>query len=142
MSTNDSTSGANKPRQQAPVMRKKEFLDQVMASVTTNRREAKAVIEATLLALSEALQEGKTLAVAPLGKARVARVAGTRGDETYVVRFKPKKENQGEGAAAGSASQPSAKGATVKRRVAVPGAKAAPKAAPAGVSKRAKSTAD
>lgn len=78
------------PPTQAATLRKKEFLDQVLANVTSNKRDAKAVVEATLSALSVALQEGKTLAIAPFGKARVARVAGARGDETYVVRFKPK----------------------------------------------------
>lgn len=88
---------ANKPAPvgAAKVVRKREFVDLVLSQVSSNRREAKQVVDATLLALSEMLQSQKTLAISPFGKARVTRVAGTKDQETFVVRFKPKADEDG-----------------------------------------------
>lgn len=54
----------------------KDLLDTVATATGGKKPEVKAVIEATLSALGEALATGKSLAVPPLGKLRVVKNKG------------------------------------------------------------------
>ena len=54
----------------------KELIDGVVAKTGGKKPEVKAVVEATLAALGEALATGKALVVPPLGKVRVVKNKG------------------------------------------------------------------
>ena len=60
----------------AAVLRLKDLVDRVATATGTKKPEAKKSVEATLAAISTALQSGSTLALPPLGKLRVARKSG------------------------------------------------------------------
>ena len=60
----------------AGTVKLKDLLDTVAAATGGKKPEVKAVIEATLAALGEALATGKSLAVPPLGKLRVVKNKG------------------------------------------------------------------
>ena len=57
-------------------MKLKDLIDGVVAKTGGKRPEVKAVVEATLAALGEALATGKALVVPPLGKLRVVKNKG------------------------------------------------------------------
>lgn len=57
-------------------MKLKDLIDSVAAKTGGKKPEVKAVIEATLAALGEALATGKSLTVPPLGKLRVVKNKG------------------------------------------------------------------
>jgi Bacterial DNA-binding protein len=54
----------------------KDLIDSVAAKTGGKKPEVKAVVEATLAALGEALATGKALVVPPLGKLRVVKNKG------------------------------------------------------------------
>lgn len=60
----------------AAVLRLRDLVDRVAGATGARKPEAKKSVEATLVAISAALQAGATLALPPLGKLRVARTAG------------------------------------------------------------------
>ena len=60
----------------AEMMKLKDLIDSVVAKTGGKKPEVKAVIEATLAALGDALATGKSLAVPPLGKLRVVKNKG------------------------------------------------------------------
>ena len=57
-------------------MKLKDLIDGVVAKTGGKKPEVKAVVEATLAALGEALATGKALVVPPLGKLRVVKNKG------------------------------------------------------------------
>ena len=57
-------------------MKLKDLIDSVAAKTGGKKPEVKAVVEATLAALGEALATGKALVVPPLGKLRVVKNKG------------------------------------------------------------------
>ena len=57
-------------------MKLKDLIDAVAAKTGGKKPEVKAVVEATLAALGEALATGKALVVPPLGKLRVVKNKG------------------------------------------------------------------
>ncbi len=72
----------------APTLKLKGLLDRVVARSGAKKKDAKAVVEATLACLGEALAKGEALNLPELGKARVNRQKGQGGVETLVVRLR------------------------------------------------------
>lgn len=60
----------------AEILKLKELIDRVAGTTGGKKPEVKAAVEATLLALGEALAAGRSLALPPLGKLRVAKNKG------------------------------------------------------------------
>jgi hypothetical protein len=64
------------PEPKAATVKLKDLIDTIAAATGGKKPEVKAVVEATLAALGEALATGKSLAVPPLGKLRVVKNKG------------------------------------------------------------------
>ena len=56
-----------------PAIKLKELVDRVVAASGGNKKGVKAIVEATLTQLGDALQKGETLNLPSFGKLRVAR---------------------------------------------------------------------
>ncbi|AQS49811.1 hypothetical protein BMG03_09665 [Thioclava nitratireducens] len=69
-------------------MRKRSFVDRVMVEAGVKRGEAKAMSEAVLKVLGEALSEGEELSIPPLGKLKINRQFEKNGDEILVVKLR------------------------------------------------------
>ena len=76
--------------QPAMVVQKKDFVDRVVAATGVRKSEARPIIEATLEQLGEALSAGHTLAVPPLGRARVNLEKDLRGGDVITLRLRRK----------------------------------------------------
>jgi nucleoid DNA-binding protein len=87
--------GAAKHPYPAQVVQKKDFVDRVLAATGATKAEARPIIEATLAQLGAALSAGETLAVPPLGRARVNLEKDQRGGDviTLRVRRRPGKDS-------------------------------------------------
>lgn len=72
----------------ALVLRKKDLLDRVADASGARKKDARAIIDATLQILGEALSRGETLVLPPLGKARVNRSTDKSGGETLVIKLR------------------------------------------------------
>lgn len=83
----DSIDGARNP-QPACVVQKKDFVDRVVAASGARKADARPIIEATLAQLGKALSAGETLAVPPLGRARVNLEHDQRGGEIITLRLR------------------------------------------------------
>ncbi|MFP1643362.1 HU family DNA-binding protein [Pontitalea aquivivens] len=80
------TTVADKPA--APVLRKKDFLDRVIAESGARKPDARSIAEATLKVLGEALARGEALSLPPLGKLRVSRSTPDAGGARIVVKLR------------------------------------------------------
>lgn len=82
--------GADVPRNPQPalVLQKKDFVDRVVAASGAKKADARPIIEATLAQLGKALSAGETLAVPPLGRARVNLERDQRGGEIITLRLR------------------------------------------------------
>lgn len=74
----------------AQVVQKKDFVDRVVAAAGVTKSEARPIIEATLAQLGAALSSGHTLAVPPLGRARVNLEKDQRGGDVITLRLRRK----------------------------------------------------
>ncbi|MFC3167609.1 MULTISPECIES: HU family DNA-binding protein [Paracoccus] len=74
--------------QPAMVLQKKDFVDRVVAASGAKKADARPIIEATLAQLGKALSAGETLAVPPLGRARVNLERDQRGGEIITLRLR------------------------------------------------------
>ena len=74
--------------QPAQVVQKKDFVDRVLAVTGAKKSEARPIIEATLEQLGQALSAGQTLAVPPLGRARVNLEKDQRGGDVITLRLR------------------------------------------------------
>ena len=72
----------------AQVVQKREFVDRVLARTGARRAEARHIIEATLAELGDVLESGQTLAVPPLGRARIALERDARGGQVITLRLR------------------------------------------------------
>ncbi|OWY18265.1 hypothetical protein B6V73_00145 [Thioclava sp. JM3] len=70
------------------LVRKRSFVDRVMVEAGVKRGEAKAMSEAVLKVLGEALSEGEELSIPPLGKLKINRQFEKNGDEILVVKLR------------------------------------------------------
>lgn len=76
--------------QPAKVVQKRDFVDRVLAASGAKKSDARPVIEATLDQLGRALAAGETLAIPPLGRARVTLEKDSRGGEVITLRLRRK----------------------------------------------------
>ncbi|WP_228461273.1 HU family DNA-binding protein [Paracoccus liaowanqingii] len=72
----------------ATVVPKRDFIDRVVAATGTRRAEARPIIEATLDQLGQILSSGQTLAVPPLGRARINLERDARGGDVITLRLR------------------------------------------------------
>ncbi|MGD9919608.1 MAG: HU family DNA-binding protein [Paenirhodobacter sp.] len=70
------------------VLRKKEFLERVVAASGAKRAVARSVTEAVLKELGAALSQGENLVLPPLGKVRVKKQVDRSGGEMLQVNIK------------------------------------------------------
>ncbi len=70
--------------------RKRELIERVTAETGLRRRDVKAVTEALLSAMGDAVREGQTLALEPMGKLRVARSNETGGRRVLTCKLRQK----------------------------------------------------
>lgn len=82
-------------RAAADVVRKKEFVDRVLAHSGASKAATKACVDATLRVLAEAIASGEALSIAGFGKTRVSRHVARSGSDSYVLRFKPMQPKDG-----------------------------------------------
>lgn len=82
--------GAAQAPQPAQVVQKKDFVDRVIAATGAKKSEARPIIEATLEQLGAALSAGQTLAVPPLGRARINLEKDLRGGDVITLRLRRK----------------------------------------------------
>lgn len=74
----------------AHVVQKRDFIDRVLAATGARRTEARPIIEATLAQLGQVLSAGHTLAVPPLGRARINLEKDARGGDVITLRLRRK----------------------------------------------------
>ncbi|QPZ91064.1 HU family DNA-binding protein [Thioclava electrotropha] len=79
---------APEPSEAKALVRKRSFVDRVMVEAGVKRGEAKAMSEAVLKVLGEALSEGEELSIPPLGKLKINRQFEKNGDEILVVKLR------------------------------------------------------
>ncbi|MDS9468501.1 HU family DNA-binding protein [Paracoccus sp. MBLB3053] len=75
----------------AHVLQKRQFLAQIAQRTGLRNTEIKPVVEATLAELGDAIAAGKTLALPPLGRARINRQTDASGSEVIVLRLRRRK---------------------------------------------------
>ncbi|WBL32042.1 HU family DNA-binding protein [Sinirhodobacter sp. HNIBRBA609] len=91
---------------EAPVLRKKDFVERVAKISGAKKAVARDVAQAVLQVLSEALENGETIALPPLGKMRVTRTAVNNGASVLHIKLK-----RGSADASGAAAQKDKKSA-------------------------------
>ncbi|MBW0157637.1 HU family DNA-binding protein [Sedimentimonas flavescens] len=91
---------------EAPVLRKKDFVERVAKISGAKKAVARDVAQAVLEVLSEALEKGETIALPPLGKMRVTRTAVNNGASVLHIKLK-----RGSADASGAAAQKDEKSA-------------------------------
>ncbi|WP_378942538.1 DNA-binding protein [Paracoccus sp. R86501] len=72
----------------AAVVQKRDFIDRVIAASGARKADARPVIEATLAELGRVLSDGHTLAVPPLGRARISCEKDPRGGDVITLRLR------------------------------------------------------
>ncbi|WP_313350208.1 HU family DNA-binding protein [Paracoccus sp. (in: a-proteobacteria)] len=72
----------------AKVLQKRQLLAQVARRTGLRNTEVKTVVEATLAELGEAIAAGMTLALPPLGRARISRRNDRTGGEIITLRLR------------------------------------------------------
>lgn len=72
----------------AVVVQKRDFIDRVVAATGARRTDARPIIEATLAQLGLVLSAGQTLAVPPLGRARINLEKDARGGDVITLRLR------------------------------------------------------
>lgn len=86
-SEGDAINGVGTPHA-ASVVQKRDFIDRVVAASGARRAEARPIIEETLAQLGKALSAGETLAVPPLGRARMNLEHDQRGGQIITLRLR------------------------------------------------------
>lgn len=72
----------------ARVLQKRQLLAQVARRTGLRNSDVKPVVEATLSELGEAIAAGMTLALPPLGRARISRRSDNAGGEVITLRLR------------------------------------------------------
>lgn len=72
--------------QNAP--RKKELVERVVARIGVKKRDAKPVVEALLSVLGEALADGRSLVLPPLGRVRINREKKLANGRVIVAKIR------------------------------------------------------
>ncbi|MDP1669593.1 HU family DNA-binding protein [Phaeovulum sp.] len=74
-------------RDDAPTLRRKDFLARVLLASGVKKKDAQSVVDATLKTLGEALSKGESLALPPFGRARVSRQVDQSDGELLVIKL-------------------------------------------------------
>ena len=80
--------GAEAAAPAGPVLRLKGLLDGVAATTGAKKKDIKTIIEAALLQIGDALQQGHNLNLPGLGKARVVRPQAADGSAAMTVKLR------------------------------------------------------
>ncbi|SMO51327.1 HU family DNA-binding protein [Paracoccus laeviglucosivorans] len=72
----------------AKVLQKRQFLSRIAHRTGMRNAQIKDIVEATLAELGEAMAAGQTLALPPLGRARINRQRDVSGAEVIVLRLR------------------------------------------------------
>ena len=80
----------------ARVLQKRQFLNAVAQRSGLRSAQIKEVVEATLAELGEAIASGQTLALPPLGRARVNRQKDVSGAEVIILRLRRRSASEEE----------------------------------------------
>ena len=75
-----------------PVMRKRELVDAVVAKSGKKKKDVKPVVEAMLMVLGSALQDGRELNLQPMGKFKVNREKKMAEGKVLVARIRQAKD--------------------------------------------------
>ncbi len=87
--TAEATAAADPAGEAAPaVLRKKDFLDRVTLAAGGKPKEVRAVAEAVLEVLGQALAAGEELQLPPLGRARIAKRKPVPGGTLLTVKLR------------------------------------------------------
>ncbi|MBV2360592.1 HU family DNA-binding protein [Thalassococcus sp. CAU 1522] len=81
----DTRPPADVPIADQPEMKKRELIQRAVERSGVKRRDAKPAIEAALAVLGEALAEGRSLNLAPMGKVKVNRIKAIGGGGKVIV---------------------------------------------------------
>jgi len=76
------------PSPDAPMVKKKDFIEKVVERSGIKKKDAKPVIEAMLAELGDALARGETLALRPLGKVKVVRRSSKPTADVLVCKLR------------------------------------------------------
>ena len=87
------SSDADKNPGAARVLQKRQFLNRIARRTGLRQSEIKDLVDATLAELGEAIAEGKTLALPPLGRARINRQHDVSGAEVIVLRLRRRRSD-------------------------------------------------
>lgn len=87
MPTDTATRASETDGTGAVLLRKKDFVERVVAASGAKKKDARDVIDATLKALGEALAAGESVVLPPFGRARVSRQVDRKGGEMLVVKL-------------------------------------------------------
>lgn len=72
----------------ARVLQKRQLVARIAQRVGQRSTEVRAVVDATLAELGEAIAAGHTLALPPLGRARISLQKDVSGTEVIVIRLR------------------------------------------------------
>ncbi|WP_229884421.1 HU family DNA-binding protein [Roseobacter sp. MH60115] len=72
----------------ANALRKKELVDRVVARTGAKKRDAKPIVEALLSELGEALADGRSLVLPPLGRVRINREKKLTNGRVIVAKIR------------------------------------------------------
>ena len=81
----------------ARVLQMRQFVIHVAARAGMRSAQVKDIVEATLAELGEAIASGQTLALPPLGRARINRQRDVSGAEVIVLRLRRRQRDLAEG---------------------------------------------
>lgn len=86
------TKSAAKPAavEPRPVLKKRDLIERVVTDTGLKRREVKAVTEAVLHAMGEAVGQGDGLVLEPFGKLRVARATDNGASRVLTCKLRRK----------------------------------------------------
>lgn len=86
----DSTSLESDPGN-AQVLQKRQLVARIAQRAGRRNAEVRDIVDATLAELGEAISAGQTLALPPLGRARISRQKDVSGAEVIVLRLRRKR---------------------------------------------------
>jgi DNA-binding protein HU-alpha len=72
----------------APVLKKPDLFDRVVAASGAKKRDVKPIVEAALAVIGDALSAGEELNLPPLGKVKINRQRKDKTGEMLIVKIK------------------------------------------------------
>ncbi|MDT1063770.1 HU family DNA-binding protein [Paracoccus sp. CPCC 101403] len=75
----------------ATVLQKRQFLNRIAQRTGQRNADIRNIVEATLAELGDAIAAGQTLALPPLGRARINRQKDVSGSEVIILRLRRRK---------------------------------------------------